>query len=71
MGGAGAELGGLLRRAAGLQTRCQSTLQDEGREGKWVVRGRERRSCLPVAILNREYQKCFDLYGGDVCSACH
>lgn len=29
VGGAGAELGGLLGRAAGLQTRCQSfTLQD-------------------------------------------
>ncbi len=26
------------------------------------------RSCLPVAMLNREYQKYFDLHGGDVCS---
>lgn len=31
VGGAGAELGELLGRAAGLQTRCQSTLQDEGK----------------------------------------
>ena len=31
VGGVGAELGGLLGRAAGLQTRCQSfTLQREG-----------------------------------------
>lgn len=35
VGGAGAELGGLLGRAAGLQTRCQSfTLQDRMEGGK-------------------------------------
>lgn len=43
VGGAGAELGGLLGRAAGLQTRCQSfTVQDRtegGKEGRWEERG--------------------------------
>ena len=60
--GAGAELGGLLGRAAGLQTRCQFyTAEHNG--------GGERRSCLPVAMLNRKYQKYFDLCGGDIWSA--
>lgn len=37
VGGAGAELGGLLGRAAGFQTRCQSfTLQDMMEGGKGV-----------------------------------
>lgn len=33
---------------------------NEGREGQEV--GGER-SCLPVTILNREYQKYFDFHG--------
>ena len=43
MGGAGAELGGLLGRAAGLQTRCESfTLQGmmERKEERRDERGR-------------------------------
>ncbi len=33
----------------------------------WRREGGER-SCLPVAVLKREYQNYFDLHGGDVCS---
>lgn len=42
VGDAGAELGGLLGRAAGLQTRCQEFYtagQEGGREGRWEERG--------------------------------
>lgn len=41
VGGAGAVLGGLLGRAARLQTRCQSKLQVEGREGRWAEKEAE------------------------------
>lgn len=64
MGGSGAELGGLLGRAAGLQTRCQE-FYTRGRDG-----GRaRRRSCLPVAVHDREYQECFHLLRRYVCCA--
>lgn len=53
LGGAGAELGGLLWRATGLQTRCQSfTLQDTA-EGEEREVGEEK-SCVSLAVPNRD-----------------
>ena len=64
VGGAGAELGGLLGRAAGLQTRCQSFYtagHDRGKEGGgWEEKGH----VYLLTMLNRESQKYFDLHGG-------
>lgn len=51
VGGAGAELGGLLGRAVGLQTRCQSfTLQDTTVGGK----GSGRREVMFICSCAKE-----------------